>query len=245
MYFNDFDYEAFAPENVSLNTQAVRQRRKGIQEKLLDINDDIKSILEKQYNLYPHHKKEHITSLLYPCEYNKGMVHWICMRYGRNHEIFKDFARNKEENYLGFQKYNNFQISIYETGVDMGMYHSVPYNSYDRDFVREKLKKGDKEFKVKLINAVEQIQKYNYKFKVNSEGGFEENFYFKNYSKEEVGQMFIEFYEENCIEGRYSAILSYYPKADERIETQEKIEHEFLMHIEQIMPIFNALSWIC
>ena len=240
MYFNDFDYEAFTEENIKLNTQSIRDRRKGIQEKFLNINEDIKDTLEMNYDLYPNDKKQHITSLLYPCEYNRGMVSWIWLRYEKNNH---NFFEGKGEDYAGFQKWNNFQISIFNSGIDMGMYHSVPYDSFDRNSVREKLEKDDEKFIKKLISATQEIQGYGYKFKINGTEGTEENFYFDDYSRENVGEEFIKFYEKKCVEGKYSAILIYYKKDDERISTQEKIENEFLEHIKTLYPIFLALSW--
>lgn len=239
MYFNDFDYEVFKNENIKENTQALQEKRKEIQEKLLDINEDIKFDLAKLYNLHPHEKKQHITSLLYPCEYNRGMVSWICIRYAKKHNFFG----GKEETYSGFQKWNNFQISIFDNGIDMGFYHSVPHDSYDRSFVREKLNNNDEHFKTNLIEAVKKTQGYGYKFKTNAIDEKEDNFYFDNYSAEEVGEKFIDFYEKNCVEGKYSAILMYYGKNDERIFSKEKIKYEFLNHIQRLYPIFNALSW--
>ena len=123
------------------------------------------------------------------------------------------------------------------------MYHSVPYDSFDRNNVREKLEKNDEKFIKNLISATQEIQGYGYKFKINGTEGPEENFYFDDYSKETVGEEFIKFYEKKCVEGKYSPILMYYEKNDERISTQEKIENEFLKHIESLYPIFDALSW--
>ena len=243
MYFNDFDYDVFTEEKIKLNTNDVREKRKGIQDKLLEINEDIKEELEKEFCLYPNKKKQHITSLLYPCKYNKGMVNWICLRYSKNHDLLNGFSR-LDETYAGYQKWNNFQISIYNYGISIGLYHSVPYDSYDRSYVREKLRKNDNEFIDNLINAVESTQGNGYEFKIiNSENNFLYTFSFDNYTKENVGEEFIKFYEQKCLDGNYSVIVKDYNKDDEIISTKEKIEELFIKQLKELYPIFIALSY--
>ena len=82
-YFNEKDYEIFNEENVSSIRPEILEQRKIVQQKLYDINDNIKDELVKK-NLHNHWRNENITSLIYPCVFNLGRVNWLGIRYGRS-----------------------------------------------------------------------------------------------------------------------------------------------------------------
>lgn len=250
MFFVDKDYETFNEEYIKLNTKEIRDRRKEIQEKLLEINSDVKSLIVNKYKLHNHWNKANITSLLFPCEYNHGIVNWIGVRYGRSKRdiMLLNSGRELTDEYLGFQKYNCFQIDISRTGIDIGIYHSVPKDSIDRSYVIEQLNKSNDNFINNLSCEIEKLQGYNYQFEVswiNKETNNWENrsFSFDDFNKENVGQKFIQFYKENCIDGRYSCILYHYPRKDSRIQDKESIEKELLKNIELLYPLYRIISW--
>lgn len=250
MFFVDKDYETFNEEYTKLNTKEIRGRRKEVQEKLLEINSDVKKFILDKYNLHNHWKNANITSLLFPCEYNHGIVNWLGVRYGRSKRdiMLLNSGRELTDEYWGFQKYNCFQLDISRTGIDIGIYHSVPNDSIDRAYVREQLNKNNINFINNLSSEIEKLQGYDYKFEVsclNKEIDKWENktFSFDNFKKENVGQEFIKFYRENCIDRTYSSILYHYPRKDNRIKDKESIEKELLMHIDLLYPLYKVISW--
>ena len=246
-YFNGYYYKLFRTELQDKNTRELREGRKEIQDKLLEINNDLKLKISK-YNLYPHWKKENITSLLFPCEYNHGKVNWIGLRYGRSKKEISYLNKGREMNdpFLGFQKYNCFQIDISIDGLDMGIYHSVPNDAVDRMYVREHIEEPG--FQKKLKPILEDLLGYGYVFSVGRLGAVSnkwetQRFEFDAYYEENVTKEFVLFYKKYVTDGVHSSLLYHYPRYDERIETKEQIESEFMKHIERLYPLYNQLSW--
>lgn len=97
MFFEEVDFETFNEEYIKSRTKEIENRRKKIQEKLLDINSDVRNVLIKKYDLHNHWKTEHITSLLFPCEYNHGVVNWIGIRYGKSKAKINLLNEGKEK----------------------------------------------------------------------------------------------------------------------------------------------------
>lgn len=246
-YFNGYYYELFKTELQDKNTRELREGRKEIQDKLLEINNDLKSKVSK-YNLYPHWKKENITSLLFPCEYNHGKVDWIGLRYGRSKKEISYLNKGRESNdpFLGFQKYNCFQIDISIDGLDMGIYHSVPNDAIDRMYVREHIE--EPEFQENLKPILEDLLGYSYRFSVGSLGAVSnkwetQSFEFDAHYEDNIVKEFTEFYKTYVTDGTHSSLLYHYPRYDERIETKEQIESEFIKHVERLYPLYKQLSW--
>ena len=142
-YFTDEDYDLFIEEKQTQNGNVIREDRKIAQEKLLDLNSKLlpKLQIEGHMDLHNHKNPDNITSLIFPCVYNKGMVNWIGVRYGKHKDFIallnemlpKYPTYNKygermpvKDTKRGFQKYACMQVNIGYTGVDVGMYHAVP-----------------------------------------------------------------------------------------------------------------------
>ncbi len=247
-YFTDEDFDTFRSEYVETRTKDIMDRRKIIQSKLLEINDDLKKTVRSKYNLHPHWKDENVTSLLFPCEYNHGKVTWIGLRYGRSkREIaLLNEGRNLNDLYLGFQKYNCFQIDLSLDGLDMGIYHSVPHDAVDRMYVQEYI--DDLKFRTDLGHCLNSLIGYGYVFSVGRLGAVSNswetiNFEFDRYIEGNILEEFVKFYKENVTDGVHSSLLYHYSRYDERIQTIEDIEKEYLKHIDRLFEFYRTISW--
>ena len=246
-YFNDYDYDLFRYELQDKNTKELRKGRKQVQNKLLELNDYLKSRVIN-YNLHPHWKKENITSLLFPCEYNHGRVSWIGLRYGRSKREISllNEGRESKDLFLGFQKYNCFQIDISLDGLDIGIYHSVPNDSVDRMYVRENI--DTPSFQLELKRILPTLLGYGYKFSVGQLGAVSnkwetKTFEFDAYYEKDIVKEFTLFYKTYVTDGTHSSLLYHYPRYDERIAQKELIEYEFIKHIERLYPLYDQMSW--
>lgn len=252
-YFEDYHYDIFKEEYQDKNSKDIRSVRKEIQDRLLELKEDL-DLKVIPYNLYTHWKKENITSLLFPCEYNHGKVNWIGLRYGRSKREIALLNKGrdlKEDPFLGFQKYNCFQVDISLDGLDIGIYHSVPNDAVDRMYVREHIE--DPEFQEALKPILEDLLGYGYRFSVGQLGAvsnkwetkvFEfDAYYGKDVTGENIIDEFTKFYKKYVTDGTHSSLLYHYPRYDERITQKELIEYEFMKHIERLYPLYKQLSW--
>lgn len=82
-YFNFDDYETLFPRNAVLNIQEIRQKRKTIENKMLNIHKHIKPIAN-ELDLHEHWSNKHIISTLSPSPYNHYSVSWVGIRYGKS-----------------------------------------------------------------------------------------------------------------------------------------------------------------
>lgn len=247
MFFDSIDFDTFSNRFNRLNTSDIRARRKRTQDKLLEINTDIKSYMTK-LNLFPHWKAENITSLTFPCEFNHGTVGWLGVRYGRSKKEIDLLNEGRETNdpFLGFQKYNCFQIDVAIDGVDMGIYHSVPHDAIDRMYVREHI--DDVDFQENLGVILQNLTGYNYTFSVGQLGAVSNkwethDFNFDAYYDGDILHEFTKFYKTYVVDGTHSSLLYHYARNDERIQEKEQIESEFFKHIDRLLDFYKLFSW--
>lgn len=254
-YFSNNDFDVFKSENIIRNESDVRQARKVIKGKLLDINEDINERMNSM-GLYHHKDTAHITSLLIPCEFNHGRVNWIGIRYGKHPSEIDKLNMGVENKYdiYGFQKHSCFQLDVCLEGIEMGIFHAVPKGSVDRMYCHQMIEKDDVEFKKRLIEAVNGIVGYGFVWNVGVDGlsmdGFEgDSFDFDGEnvsdgeSRESVGEKFIKWYSDVDKEGRYSSLLYRFGRDDERISSVEGIEEEFFKVVEKLRELYECMVW--
>lgn len=253
-YFSNNDFDVFKSENIMRNESDVRQARKIIKSKLLDINEDINERMNSM-GLYHHKDTAHITSLLMPCEFNHGRVNWIGIRYGKHPSEIDKLNIGVENKYdiYGFQKHSCFQLDVCLEGIEMGIFHAVPRGSVDRMYCHQMIEKDDVEFKKRLIEAVNGIIGYGFVWNIGVDGlsmdGFEgDSFRFDENvsdgeSRESVGERFIKWYSDVDREGRYSSLLYRFDRDDERISSIEGIEEEFFEVVEKLRELYECMVW--
>lgn len=245
-YFTNDEYDIFSKENASLGTKEIQERRNRLQEKLLQLNSELYPlILQNNLNLSTHKSSEHITSLAYPCFFNRYRVDWLGIRYGRNARDIQDleevinnipnYQRTREDKRLGFQKYACLQVNICYTGVEIGIFHSVPDFAVDRMYMHEHL--DNKELQNKIIEEIRKLKGYGYVWEISNE----DVVYPFDFDKEDPKD-FIKFYKDNDKDGCWSMMLKHFPRYDERINKQN-IVNTALEIITDLKPLYELVIW--
>lgn len=188
------DYELFFPRLATTQNDDVINKRKIVQNKLLDILPAIeKHIKERGYDLHKHWDERHITSSIRPIKYNNHYVGWLGVRFGKEKkEIDKvNEGRNREEdNLYGFQKHSCIQYSIFNDGFWVGIFHSVRNDAIDREYLKDMIK--DVSFQGKLIEEIKRLKGKGYYWWIGDES-FDID--------KEAPSSFIKFYNTNDREG--------------------------------------------
>lgn len=240
-YFDELDFNTFEESKVTLNTKDIRDARKRVKGKLLDLNDELLQVLRQaKLDLHNHSNPNNITSLIQPCEYNHGKVNWLGIRYGRSASAIAELnfglGKDEKDEKLGFQKYSCMQVNICYDGVEVGLYHAVPADSVDRWNLHEHI--DDTELQTKLINEIRNLQGYGYKWIVSDKIGNRYEFDFDNRKAEE----FISFYKEYDKDGCYSSMLMHFPRWDERIQSSNLVMTCYKI-IEQLYNLYQLIIW--
>ena len=266
MFFEKEDYEVFSKENKGLNDSVIRQRRKDVQDKLLELHHDIiTDYVFNQYAIYPHWKDDHITSSIFPNQTNEHTVPWLGLRYGKSKSEIESLnfglGRN-DSGKVGFQKFNNFEICVYDNCLSIGLYHSTRCGGIDRQKVKDYIKNDNKEFLAKLETALKNIQGYGYIFKAfyskytsHSEEAACEEFHFDYVKSDNLLEEFLKFYMKYSKDGEYdrydlgdskgfaNTIMYDYPIKDKRIQTKKGIIAEFFYHVDNLLELYRVLNW--
>jgi hypothetical protein len=259
-YFTDEEYDIFAEKYQNANSKYERDIRKEVQTKMLDLNTDIlKEISKRKMELYNHSNPKNTTSLIFPCQYNRGKVNWVGVRYGKHPKDIKELnktvilnrsARDDDPKYA-FQKHACMQIDISYNGIDMGIFHAVPQGAIDRSYLHDHINNEDTELLTKIREELSKLKGFGYEWNIwdtNLEGvelpdfggpnNPEKVYYFDNENNED----FISWYSKNDREGCYSSMLVHFPRYDERIKTDNIVDTSMKI-FEQIYPLYKLISW--
>lgn len=246
-FFDKSDFEIFNSDKISENNAYLREKRKSIKDRLLEINEDIEEKMNDM-GLFRHKNKEHIISWLTPCEFNHGKVNWIGIRYGKHPDVIDalNFNADRDDIY-GFQKHNCFQIDLCKTGIEMGVFHAVPKGSVDRMYCHQKIREDNEDFKRRLCEAIEGIIGYGFVWSVGCDGLSQDGFSNDSFNFDEiegnVGEQFIKWYSKVDCEGRYSSLLCHFSRLDERVESKEGIEKEFFKVVSRLKELYDVMCW--
>ena len=148
--------------------ETIESIRKQVQDKLLELNKDIlKEIQNKKLELFNHANPKNTTSLTFPCWYNKGKVNWLGVRYGKHPADIRDLnkivgARDIDDPKYAFQKHACMQVNVGYNGVDVGIFHAVPNEAIDREYLHEHIDKNDTKLLDAILNKLESIKGYGY-----------------------------------------------------------------------------------
>lgn len=253
-YFTDEDYDLFIEEKQTQNGNVIREDRKIAQEKLLDLNSKLlpKLQIEGHMDLHNHKNPDNITSLIFPCVYNKGMVNWIGVRYGKHKDFIallnemlpKYPTYNKygermpvKDTKRGFQKYACMQVNIGYTGVDVGMYHAVPHDAIDRWYLRENIR--EPELRNKIITELKDLKGYGYRWEIWNIN--EENLAVFDFDSHDVEE-FPDWYYKFDLDGSHSSMLVHFPRYSEKLKKDVIVDTCYNI-INQLYPFYKLCSW--
>lgn len=243
-YFTDEDYDVFSKDRKTKNGIAEKEDREIVRQKLLELNKKLLPELQKRgMDLHNHpnslRNPNLITSLTYPCEYNKGQVNWLGVRYGKSEKHLSllnyGLTYKDKDDKLGFQKYACMQVDVCYSGVDVGIYHAVPNDAIDRMYLHDNIDGNADD----IINELNKIRFNGYKWSIwNPILKEEVVFDFDNNDPVD----FIHWYKHNDINGTYSSMLVHFPRNDERISA-DKIEETCLNIFSELYGLYKLISW--
>ena len=238
-YFNYSDYEILFPRNEKRSDTAIMNQRKVLQNKLLNIDKLIYSRV-KQFNLNHHWRPENITSLIRPCDYNKGKVGWMCIRYGKTKyevlELNKGVLSKDEE--FGFQKHACLQFIIYKDGFDISLFHAVPHDAIDRSYVHGKVL--DNSFKRKLINEIKSLKGNEFVWHITDSNTDERYAYNID---DENPKYFIDFYNEYDMDGKESFLAFSLTPDDKKLKTINSLSKLILNKFSMLLPLYSLIAY--
>lgn len=239
-YFGLEDYTTFIEKYWEDASTQLRQKRKATQEKLLELHEEIEHFAQKK-DLFPHYKKEHITSGIDPSPYNFGRVTGIWMRYGKNKNELNPFGNSRYEKRLSpieqFHKHACIQLSIGSEGINIGMFHSTAHDGVDRGYVSDNWGV----IKEEIIKVYDNLVGYGFVWTIfnNKLNQHRASFKIDEGSSEE----FIDFYKKYDEDGFESFCMRHYETNDLHIKTYNKILKEMYETIEVILPLYNAMAF--
>lgn len=262
-YFENSDLDIFRWDLQSSSSKDIRDARKIAQSKLIALNPEIiRGIKSNKLDLYNHAQKNHITSLIFPCTYNKGHVNWIGIRYGKSERDIKElnktvdrmsgfrngnssrYANNRSNDIkMQFQKHACLQIDISYDGVDVGIFHAVPYGAIDRIYLHDVIDKDDKSKINLIVQELKKIQFYGYKWHIYDTNAIDEVFLNRIFDFDlRQPEDFLSWYDKYDKDGCFSSMLMHFPRYDKRI-SENNIIDTCISIIKQLYPLYKAISW--
>lgn len=248
------DYWVFEKENLTSISPEVMNQRKIIKEKLLEINNVLKPEMIKR-NLYNHWEPSHIVSWLTPNEYNSGVVNWIGIRYGRSKpEIInmnQGLSQDEKREKVNFPKYACMQINVTDSGINIGIFHAVPFGSFDRKCLHSMIDERAPE----IIEKINELHGFGLSWNIDSATTNETYSFPFDYSikdkfilgneepKDFDARKFIDFYKKYDKDGFYSHCLYHIPKKDPRLKTVDSICETALDYFDLLLDFYNVLIW--
>jgi len=237
-YFKYEDYVVLFPRNQFRNDVNIMSERKKLQSKMLDIHDLIYKDI-KNLNLNCHWRNTNVTSLIQPCIFNKHNVGWIGVRYGKTKKEIDqlNYGLDKDEE-LGFQKNACLQYCITSSGFEVSLFHAVPYEAIDRDYLHKKL--TNENFKNELVTEIKKLKYKKFMWIINNPHKEKPDEF--DFDKNEA-EDFIKFYNNNDIEGTISLLTYYLEPDDIQIKDIQSITKLIVDRVKMLIPIYKLISF--
>lgn len=223
---------------------SIRTLRQQIKESLLDVCTQVEEQLHKEnIDLNTHWIDKNKVSLTYPCPRNYNKVDWIGVRFGRSVSEIKTINKyinldSDSDNDYGFLKFQNIQVNVRPYGLEIGLYHSIPQNTFDRGYVHNKLDIKDKEFINKLNDIGQQLSDYGFIWCFNtldiSQGTHPYRF-------DKNTNLSDEYSKWDC-NNTYSLCHITIPIKDIRL-LEDNIKDTILFYIKALLPLYNITKW--
>lgn len=226
-YFNFTDYEVLFSRNSNQYTAKVQAQRKLVKEKLLRINEIVEEQV-RDLNLYVHWNKNKITSLDYPSIYNKNIVNWMGIRYGKRKEEVC-FGGGYKDQYESFTKHACLQYVLYPEGFEIDLFFAVPDNAFDRQYLKENINK----FADKINMQVQAMKGHGLEWRISDCKSF-------NFDAEDD---LVTYLKQNDRDGRFSSLNLHFAPNDPRIKTLQGICKEIVDGFNLLKPLYDLIVW--
>lgn len=237
-YFDFQDYETFFPRNEARNDQDIRARRLVVQRKMLSIHKMIYPQIQR-LGINCHWNEKNITSMTIPCEYNRGRVAWLGIRYGKLKKeidvVNQNLDPREKDDMKGFQKHGCLQFCIIPKGFEINLFLAVKHDAIDRSHVQKHLG----ELKSSIEKEISKLTGYGMLWEIyNDMTGESYEFDIDKRNADEFCE-----YLKNDQDGCESYLKLFYSADDERIKTKESIAKEVVTIMEVLNPLYNAMVW--
>ncbi|EYE87247.1 hypothetical protein Q428_14355 [Fervidicella metallireducens AeB] len=238
-YFVFSDYETFFNRNAQRNDMDIRERRKIVQDKILAIHNNIYSKIKK-LGVSCHWNRNHVTSLINPCVYNKGRVGWLGIRYGKTKKeidiVNQWLDVNEKDEVKGFQKHGCLQFCIVPSGFEINLFLAVRHDAIDRAYVQEKMQ----QLGPKITTEISKLQGYGMTWEIyNDVTGEHHSFDIDNQNPEE----FCKFLKKYDADGCESYLRLFYPADDEALLDIDSISNEVVNYMTILKPLYDTMVW--
>ena len=166
--------------------------------------------------------------------YNHHRVDWIGVRYGKTEDEVKglNIGVSSKDEELGFQKHACIQYAISPYGFEVNLFHSVPKEAIDRDYMHKKLMELD--FREKVEKELHKLKGHGFKWDIDSEEFDIDN---DDLSK------FCDFYLEHDCEGKYSSLRIFFEPDDDEIKCLDSICEVVKKYVKILLPLYNLISY--
>lgn len=232
-YFRYEDYEILFTRNMSKEDTTIKKSRVDLRDKILEIHNLIYKDIKK-LGVSCHWRKENISSLIRPCMYNHYRVDWMGVRYGKTEDEVKGLnvgVSSKDEE-LGFQKHACIQYAISPYGFEVNLFHSVPKEAIDRDYLHKKLIELD--FRQSLEEELYKLKGYGFTWSIDSEKfSLDDN---------DISE-FCDFYLEHDCEGKFSSLSVFFAPDDDEIKDLDSICEVVKKYVKMLVPLYNLVSY--
>lgn len=238
-YFTFPDYETFFKRNERRDDKAIRDQRKVVQNKLLAIHDNIYSKIKK-LGVNCHWNPNNVTSLIRPCEINKGKVNWLGIRYGKTKKevdsVNQCLGENEKDEIKGFQKHGCLQFCIVPNGFEINLFLAVRHEAIDRAYVQEKIN----QLEPKITKEISKLQGYGMTWEIYNEVTEEYHCFEIDSEKAEDFCKFLKKYDRDGCE---SFLRLFYPANDKVLFDKDSISKEIIKYITMLKPLYNTMVW--
>ena len=239
-YFNAEDYTVFGEKYWQDTSTAVTEQRKRTQQKMLDLHEQLEPFANR-HNLYAHYHPQNITSTITPNKFNFYRVTGIWMRYGKHKQELDPFntgrCSNKDSPLEQFHKHACLQLTIGESGLGMGMFHSTANDGGDRAHVGENWAS----VRQKIAAVYNTLQGYRFVWTIYS------NQHDKTIARCELddctAEQFLQFYRTYDEDGYESFCIRYFDLDDEAIETEQAIVSLVKETFTVLLPLYEAMTY--
>ena len=235
-YFTFSDYETFFDRNSQRDDIDIREQRKSVQDKMLAIHERVYPHIKK-LGLDRHWNKNHVTSVIRPCEYNKGRV---TVRYGKTKKevdvVNIWLGQNEKDEIKGFQKHGCLQFCIVPTGFEINLFLAVRHDAIDRAYVQENLN----ELKPKITKELAKLKGYGITWEIYND--VTEEYHCFEIDNEET-EDFCKFLQKYDRDGCESYLKLFYQADDEALYDIDSISNEVINYMTRLIPLYNAMVW--
>lgn len=93
-FFSREDHEAFAPGKTHLDTPEILAEREMVRQRLYDLNDLLKPVLPKEWDIHEHYETEHIVASPLTQRHHDMNVKGLWVAYGRDRSALKKYGED-------------------------------------------------------------------------------------------------------------------------------------------------------